>query len=81
MSKIPMTVQTSGHKSCKRQFTIRHADGKVSTDGAPWEAVEDADRDARLWDTICDCGGPHSVLVRWQHEAVTAWQPWEALDE
>lgn len=79
MSKIPMTVETSGHTTCERQFTVRCADAQQPAE-APWTAVEDADRSARLWDADCDCGGPHSVLVRWRHEAVTAWEPWEDLD-
>lgn len=58
-------------------FTVRCADGHVmgGTDSDElWETVEGADRSAELWDTNCECGGPHAVMVR--HH--TAWEP---LDE
>lgn len=80
MSGQKPAYRYEGHVTCERQFTVRCADGHHDLEEESWTTVEEADRSAKLWDADCECGGPHSVMVRWRHEAITAWEPWEFLD-
>ena len=67
-------ISTATNVISRRELTVRHADGDIAED--IWQTVEDADRDARLWNDVCDCGGPHSIYAR--TVTVTDWEP---LDE
>lgn len=69
-------ISTATNVTTRREFTVRHADGEIAED--VWEAVEEADRDARLWNTVCDCGGPHSIYAR--TVTTTDWEPLDAVD-
>lgn len=58
----------------RQEYAVRCADGHL-IDEEPWDAVADVDRNARMWDRDCDCGGPHKVMFR--KVTVTEWEPFD----